>query len=80
MKKLALLFLLIAPLVMPAQVEEVTLIAGGNPFPNPADLPANASLPDPLVTMLGAPVKSRVEWEKDRAPVPGASQAPTPAS
>ncbi len=69
MKKLALLFTLAAPLAMAADFDPpITLATRAKLFPDPADLPANASLPDPLVTMLGAPVKTREDWVKDRAP------------
>ena len=64
MKKLALLFFLTAPLAMAADLEEVTLIALGKPFPDPDKLPAHSDLPDPLVTMLGVPVKTREDWVK----------------
>ena len=69
MKKLALLFLLASPLAMAVDRDlPVTLVAPSKLFPNPTDLTANALMPDPLVTMLGTPVKTRAEWEKDRAP------------
>ena len=66
MKNIPLLFLLTAPLAL-ADCEP-TLVTPAKLFPDPADLPAWAALPDPLVTMLGAPVKTRADWEKDRAP------------
>ena len=52
---------------MSADTDEV-LITGIKPFPEPDKLAAHADLPDPLVTMLGAPVKTREDWVKDRAP------------
>ncbi len=72
MKKLALALLLTAPFAMAADLdiksEPPVTLGKGKLFPDPADLPANASLPDPLVTMLGVPVTTRADWEKDRAP------------
>ena len=47
---------------------DVTLVTGGKAFPDPADLPSHAALPDPLTTFLGHPVKTREDWEKLRAP------------
>ena len=67
MKTLALVLALTAPLAMSADCE-VTLVTNGKPFPDPANLTAQADLPDPLVTFLGVPVKTREDWEKERAP------------
>jgi hypothetical protein len=69
-------FALLAPFAMAADPRltsepdsiDVTLLAPGKPFPNPADLTAQAALPDPLVTYLGRAVKTRGDWEKERAP------------
>ena len=69
MKIPALLLALTAPLVMSADLEPpVTIDIKPKVFPNPGDLSAHAELPDPLVTFLGVPVKTREVWEKDRAP------------
>ena len=69
MKKLALLLLLTPTLLMAVDFDPpVTLNVLARLFPDPADLPEHAALPDPLVTMLGMPVKTREDWEKDRAP------------
>ena len=64
----AVLPLFAASLAMSADLEEVTLVTGAKPFPDPEKLSALAAFPDPLVTMLGAPVKTREDWAKDRAP------------
>src|SRR5437667_10449361 len=37
-------------------------------FPEPADLPINTSLPDPLVMLDGRKVTSREMWFKERRP------------
>ena len=37
-------------------------------LPAVADLPANPSLPDPLVMFDGRPVKNRKQWENERRP------------
>lgn len=37
-------------------------------FPPPADLPAHAELPDPLVTFSGKRVETREQWKEQRAP------------
>jgi hypothetical protein len=37
-------------------------------FPKPADLPAKAELPDPLVTLNGERVTTKEDWFKKRAP------------
>jgi type 1 glutamine amidotransferase len=48
----------------------VTLIAAGAAadFPPPDKLPAHKDLPDPLVMLNGAKVKSKEEWVKKRRP------------
>ena len=73
MKTLALVLALSAPLAMSADLDEakelpVTIATRAKVFPNPGDLAVRTALPDPLVTFLGAPVKTRADWEKDRAP------------
>src|SRR6476646_565987 len=76
MKSLAFAFSLLVPLAMADDPFEhlesdpigVTLLAPGKPFPSPADLTARTALPDPLVSYLGHAVKTREEWEKERAP------------
>ena len=72
MKKL-LLFAFATPLLMAAALAQndglpVTLAGKPKPVPDPANLPAISAFPDPLITMLGAPVKTREDWAKDRAP------------
>ena len=71
MKKIILA--LTAPLLMATGFSQdtdppVTLAGTSKPFPDPADLTAKSALPDPLVTLLGAPVSTRESWAKDRAP------------
>ena len=69
LRTLALLLFLTAPLAMSDEIESpITFSLRGKIFPEPADLPERAALPDPLTTMLGVPVKTREDWEKDRAP------------
>ena len=69
LRTLALLLLLTAPPAMSDEIETpITFSLRGKIFPEPADLPEHAALPDPLTTMLGVPVKTREDWEKDRAP------------
>ena len=63
----ALAAVVLTPLLMAAD-PDAKLITGGESFPAPAALPAHASPPDPLVTFLGHPVKTREDWEKKRAP------------
>src|SRR4051812_45238120 len=41
---------------------------GAAPFPKPADLPINTSLPDPLVMLDGRKVGTREMWFKQRRP------------
>jgi len=57
----------VAPLLM-AQDTDGALVTGGKAFPDPDKLSAHAALPDPLVTFLGHPIKTREDWEKRRAP------------
>ena len=63
----ALAALCLTPLLM-AQGTDDALITGTKLFPEPDKLPAHATLPDPLTTFLGQPVKTREDWEKLRAP------------
>ena len=47
---------------------DTTLIADYKLFPAPSKLPVRADQPDPLLTFLGKPVKTRADWEGERAP------------
>jgi hypothetical protein len=53
---------------LPAPLLDVTLLAADKPFPDPDKLAVNSDLPDPLVSFLGQPVKSREQWQTERAP------------
>ena len=67
----ALTALCLTPLLMADDLEfepDVTLIPGTKLFPEPSALPSHPALPDPLITMLGLPVKTREDWTKLRAP------------
>ncbi len=37
-------------------------------FPDATALPAHPAFPDPLISQSGAPVKTKEQWEKERAP------------
>lgn len=63
----ALAALCLTPLLM-AQETDVALITGTKSFPEPDALPSHPALPDPLITMLGLPVKTPENWTKLRAP------------
>src|SRR6188768_958894 len=78
---LALTALTFSPLLMAAdsfpdefneRPHDVTLLAPhsrpGKLFPIFEELPARATLPDPLTSFLGYPVETREEWNKERAP------------
>jgi len=45
-----------------------SLHAADDTFPEPTSLPANASLPDPLVSSDGQRIETREAWQKKRAP------------
>ena len=46
----------------------VVVFAEDKPLPEPAALPAQAALPDPLVTMAGAKITTREAWFGQRVP------------
>jgi hypothetical protein len=61
---LLLAFPALFSLIMPAQAQGQAALA----LPKPADLPRQASLPDPLVMLDGRRVTTREMWMKERRP------------
>lgn len=55
--------------LFPAALMSVTIAIAQNPtLPEPAELPASATPPDPLVMRDGSRITTREGWEKQRAP------------